>query len=416
MKLFNQLLTMTALAFAPHIAEATDYIVAIASPMDKTHEKPLQAFLGEVPLGSETILLDAQSQRVLCTFTVPDNKIYRHIKARFKHNRRCFAALKKAQSAKKQAGMPIPQILSHVAENYETQGLDVVLLGQPFYHKPAEPALSMLDGNIPSDGHINAHRSASVYGTKGLEYALTGARLHFAFPPQTPLINNQHKHFLRRFWSLYGQAQGASLVSFHNDAMNVFTRVLNNAKPPVNDYVLDKVTKLEMLRIRLQPPATPIYQRSLSHTPLSAAHIANAHNVEIAISWDCKSCDLDLYVRPWDNAPVLFFGQPSTAQGSFWKDFTNSPRAANAWETISLHVPIDLNKTLIAANFYGGNAPKGIQGELRITASGQTYAKPFTISATTGKEQNGIRSTFETGKAQGTHILTFRPADIIKAQ
>lgn len=404
-------------------ALASDYVIAISSQQSSAsaeiQKKALIRTLSQMALGTETALIDGENTSLLCTFKVPNNANYNSPKAKLKANIPCIKALnsfvqeRTDKTTASSHALRVPQLLRFIAQNFDTDGIELILLGSPFYQNTGEAAVSMLDARIPSDGHINAHRSASVFGTKGQSKALSGLRIHYAYPPNTQILNDQHNHFLSRFWTLYLEAMGATLVSFQSDTNTVIQRALNNARTLQHDYVLDESAKLEMLRIRPQTPDKPIYERSISEVPLSKWNVKQAKNVEIAVRWDCKACDLDIYARPWDNAPIIYFGKISTAQGNFWKDFTNSPHASNAWETISFNVPLDLSKLLIGVNFYDGVAPDGINGEVRVSVYGATYAKSFVIAANEGNSAKGMTEAFATGKALNPQSLLFHPLDIV---
>ena len=129
-----------------------------------------------------------------------------------------------------------------------------------------------------------------------------------------------------------------------------------------------------------------------------------ANNVEIGISWKCQ-CDLDLYSRPIPNAQVLYFGETSSEFGQYWKDYREAPNAANGFETILFKVPLDLRVLLIAINFYDGDAPQGVSGEIRLSVDGQVYASAFQIKAAKGNQGKDIVTTVNSGRSTAHSIL-----------
>jgi hypothetical protein len=385
----------------------------------KAQRKTLIGMLTRLKPGSNALLLDGEQSAPLCTFTIPDDKRYAHPKALLKHNRACIAALTRFYTPIGNGTdhalrrMDIPSSLNFIADNLSLDNVDVIMVGSPFYNQNGELEMNMFLNGIPSDGFINAHPSSSVFGTQSKESALKGLRIHFAYTGSQYVYNAQYRHYLKRFWTLFVEAQGAKMVSFHDNAENVFARVLRGANPIKHDYVRAPSAKREMFKIPLNKPSTPIYERRLSTQELPQQTVTNAENVEVAVRWDCKSCDLDLYAQPWEGAKTLYFGKTTSEQGSFLKDFTASPNASNAWETIIFTVPLDLSKLTIAVNFYGGNAPEGIQGELRLSVAGQVYARPFSLTATQGNGGVDISQQLNKPNSQSPHTLTLSALDIV---
>jgi len=141
--------------------------------------------------------------------------------------------------------------------------------------------------------------------------------------------------------------------------------------------------------------------------------LRRAAHVEIGLSWDCLACDLDLYARPFPGAPVLYFNHTVSPQGRYWKDFLRSPRGTNGRESIEFDVPLDLRVLQIAVNFYQGQAPQGVKGELRLAVEGQTYAASFHIEAEKGNKGAGLTEAMETGHSAHAQTLLFNPHLIV---
>ena len=151
----------------------------------------------------------------------------------------------------------------------------------------------------------------------------------------------------------------------------------------------------------------------MSNAPLPKGRATRAESLQIGIAWECESCDIDLYARPFPGAPVLYFGHTQSPQGRYWKDYTNSPLLTNGQETIGFTVPVDLRTLTLAVNFYRGEAPGRAQGEIRIAVDDQTFALPFHLPAEIGNGGVGMASVLERSRATSTHWLVIDPMAVV---
>lgn len=376
--------------------------------------------------GDRCLLFDAYHVQTLGTFAVPDKAVYRQPKAKIQANRQVVGAvIQFARTAKRPTGegepsvvgaIRIPQALRFIGQDYPVvQDSDVILLGSPLYDDPQEKAFTMRLNHVPGDGHLTKARSLTPYGIKGQETLLAKRRVHLAFPGENWKPSDQQLYYIQRFWTLFVEGQGGQLPSFTHDVPSLFLKIKSNASAPKHDYKLEPTDKLEMILMR--PPTvkqqTSIYERPISTTPLPASVLRQASHVEVGITWDCGGCDLDLYGQREPGASALWFLNTQTPEGQYFKDFTSSPRAANGYETLAYHVPVDLHHLLLAVNFYHGSAPGGVKGEVRIAFNGQTYAKAFHVPAKEGNGGLGRQETLTTRRANNTHWLVIDPLEII---
>ena len=398
-------------------ATLSQSVVVAISPFQqeaKPFVKQLLKQLTTFESGSKITIIDGYHLQAITRFTIPEGHL--KTKAIIKRNRKSIGALMRFAGKDSKAtpenynAVRLPQLLRYIAENHAFE--DVIILGSPLYNDPQEPNLSMAGGYIPSDGHINASRASSVYGTAESLELLNAMLVHLGFEENDKILSDQHRFFLQRFWTLWIENQGGKLVSFSNDIESVFNRVKNQVRPLNHSFALEPSTKLEMIRFRHEKPSLSIYDRELSNYPLSQRDTKRAVNVEIGIQWDCKSCDLDLYARGRTHADILYFGRKETVMGNHWKDFTSSPSLTNAYETISFKVPLALEQLRLGINFYGGRVPKSIKGSIRLSVSGLTYEKPFVITANSGNSGKGMEASFQTGIAANLHILMFEALKI----
>ncbi|HNP84059.1 MAG TPA: hypothetical protein PKN47_21540 [Nitrospira sp.] len=388
--------------------------------------KSLVEFLAEsLEPGDRCMLFDAYHVQTLGIFAVPDKVVYRQPKAKVQANRQVVAAMIQfARTAKRPDGdgepsvigaIRIPQALRFIGQDYPVmQDSDVILLGSPLYDDPKDQPFSMRPNHIPGDGHLMKARNVTPYGIKGQDSLLAKRRVHIAFLDNWQQ-DDHHSYFVQRFWTLFVEGQGGQLSSFTHDLPTLFQRVKSNAASPKHDYKVEPTDKLEMILMR--PPTvkrqTSIYERPVSTAPLSAEAVRRVSNVEVGITWECGGCDLDLYGQHAPGATPLWFLRTQTKDGQYFKDFRNSPRSANGYETLAYHVTVDLNALLLAVNFYNGQSPGGVKGEVRISLNGQTYAMPFHVLAQEGNGGVGRQETLTARRANNTAWLVIDPLEVL---
>lgn len=299
----------------------------------------------------------------------------------------------------------LPQLLRYIAQNHSGgEEVEVIVFGSVFYDDPQEPAFSMADGLIPSDGHILSSRAKTIFGASDSPNALKNFRVHVGYTDAMP--SDRHAYYVERFWTLFIEHQGGKLVTFSGDQGSIFSRAENKASAPEHSFKLEESNKLEMIRLRTEViQEQSIYQRPVSTTKPTAQTLHRARSVQIGLSWDCPSCDLDLYAQTSPRAERIFFGNSKTNEGTHLKDFLQSPRTINGYETIEFFVPVDLSQLKIAVNFFKGNAPQGIKGELRLAFDGNTYAMPFTLATTSGDSGRSVSPAFMNNASNAPQTL-----------
>lgn len=431
----KNILTITAFAllsvFGSAFPVSANPLVIGLSPYQEQVTATKQAkqvilFLSEVlEPGDSALILDAYNLSTIGTFSIPDKPAYRNPKAKVGANRAAVASLLAFGKAAKapQAGdlslvsgsIRLPQFVAHVggqvASGKETQ---VLVWGNPLYSVPEEPQFSMKVGHIPNDGHLLHSRKDTPFGTKGRDKLLANVQVHLGTGDHWRL-NDQHGYLVQRFWTLYLERQGGALASFTSDTATLFRRVKDQAPAPPHDFVLEPSDKLEMnlFRYKVDKEEISIYERPVSTQPVSPALARKAEGVEIGLSWDCPSCDLDVHAQAHPQAQVLNFINTSTPEGQYFKDFTSSPRPTQGYETIAYRVPVDLTKLRLAINFFGGAVSKNIEVELRISFQGLTYMQRYQVAARTGNKGVGRESTFRSGKPANLNWIVIDPLQVV---
>lgn len=386
----------------------------------------LQFLIETLQPGESALVFDAYRIRTLGTFTVPDNPAYRHPKARLQANRQTVATLFAfAKDARPPQGegepgvigaVRLPQALAFLGTNYPAlQDADIIVFGSPLYDDPSEKQFTMRRLFIPGDGHLSKARSATPYGIKGQTSLLAGRRVHLGYPDDSWRQGDHHAYFVHRFWTLFIEGQGGTLPTFTGDVVTLFERVKTKAPVPSHGYKPEASDKLEMIQLR--PPSverrTSIYERPLSNALISPQTLRRATKVEVGITWECGGCDLDLYSKSSPQAATLSYLKKQTPEGQYFKDWTSSPRPRNGYETLAYRVPIDLTALLLAVNFYDGASPGGVNGELRISLDGQTYARSFHLPASRGNSASGRWRTLTFRRAANEHWLVIDPLEVM---
>lgn len=429
--LFMLLLVPLGLA---HPAQARDLAVGLSPFMEaeaaqRQVKSVLQFFSEHLQPGDSALVFDGYRLRTLGTFTIPDNPAYRSPKARIQANRQMVATLLAfAKEGREPQGedepgvigaVRLPQALAFIGTNYPaSQDADIIILGSPIYDDPSEKQFTMRRHFIPSDGHLRRARSTTPYGIVGQTSLLAGRRVHLGYPDESWKSGDHYTFFVHRFWTLFAEGQGGTLSTFTGDLTTLFERVKTKAPAPQHNYKLEASDKMEMIQLR--PPSVErratIYDRPLSDAPVPLHTLRQAANVEVGITWECGMCDLDLYGQSTPQATALSYLTTQTPEGQYFKDWTSSPRASNGYETLAFQVPVDLHALLLAVNFFNGSSPGGVKGELRISLGGQTYAKPFHITASGGNGGTGRQQTLSSRRAVNDHWLVIDPLQVLGVQ
>lgn len=376
--------------------------------------------------GESALVIDAFNIQSIGTYIVPPNPAYRHAKAKIMANRQAVSAMlafARAARAPKGGAEPavmgairLPQALSFIGQNYlYKEKAQVVLLGSPIYDDPAERAFSMNQGRIPGDGNFSHGRADTPYGLKGQTALLAQWPVHLAFADESWRRDDHHGYYVQRFWTLYIEGQGGKLASFTGDLPTLWQRVRAHTPPLAHNYTLERSDKLEMLILKPRDvkEKDSIYERPVTKTPFPKERLNRASNIEIGVSWDCPTCDLDLYSQHDSKEAPLSYIHTETPSGLYFKDWRQSPRNVNGLETVAYRVPVDLNNLLIAVNFYGGSAASGVQGELRISLDGQTYAGAFYVPAQEGNHGYGREETLKSKQAANANWLVIDPLEVL---
>lgn len=365
--------------------------------------------LDSQPVGSTLGIFDAYRLKSVARIEIPDLRAFHSSRTRANQFREPIRLLREFLAAEppNEGSVPgpdaipagslrTPQFLDFVASHVRTthRATVILLIGNPLYVDPREPAFSMVHGYFPSDGHVNATREQSIYGTRGRERTLAETSLFWIYFGD-PWISEVHRERVSRFWNLHATALGARFATLCADPATVFDQLRPSETPPVPGpapAIADPgATRVEMLRI-LRRSADPDW--ITRDDVLDAARQPPGRMrgpMKIGIRWKGR-LDLDLYARPTSEAPWLYFEHPRSAEGFYFKDHRSSPD--REFEFIEFEQPVDVRAIEARVNFYAGQVSSGPEGEVRVEFENKIYTGRFQLAAHEGNEgREGRRHT-----------------------
>ncbi len=426
------LTVLSVLVFSTNLY-ARDLVIGL-SPFhaDKAKAKAqvktvIQFLLHTIEPGEQATIFNAYHLDTIGVFAVPEKSSYRHPKAKLRVNASVVKKLLAfADRAMKPTGdihpsvsgaLRFPHFLVFLGENYSSsQKTDVLVLGSPIFDDPKERGFSMARGHIPGDGNLQLSRRNTPFGIQGQEQLLSNFRIHLA-SPQGWQRDDHHTFYVKRFWVLWVQGQGGSLVTFTNDLPTAFQKIKVQALAPKHPFKLKKTDSPKLEMILLRPPEvenhTSLYERPVRDSPVSSAVADNLSEVEIGITWDDPDSDLDLYVQHGPQAKPLYYLNTETAEAKYYKDFMNSPRATNGYETVAFTRGIHVQDLIVAINFFGGHVDSQVTGQVRISVNGDTYAQNFVIEAQQGNHGKGREETLLARTPFSPQWIIIDPLEVI---
>lgn len=383
-------------------ASARDLIFGLSPDQDRATlqaqvEQTLLHAATQLQSGETALFFDAANVRLLGTFVVPSGKNSDNPRTRLQANRALIGALKPfVESAEPVPGrigqIDLPAFLRMLRASYAQAETAVVVIGSPIADDPRAPSVSMRGARVPGDGHITATAGQSPYGTAGLRGSLDGMDLFIGLTGDEWAVSPAHAFQVERFWTLSAEAHGGQMAFFGDDLATLYRLIGQDGLERTHPEPLVPTDKLEMQSFAPDNGSVPaLYEARPEEAPAPAPMWQNASSVTIGATWD-QNVDVDLYVRPFPSADVIYYADATTDQGRLFKDVTVRP--GTAFETVSLTGgAIDLSKLQVALNFYGGDtASPGITGELRIAIGEQVWAAPFRIPATRGNKGTGAQA------------------------
>lgn len=415
------ILIILVLAMHGNSVWAREYYVAL-SPFDTTSAAQQQAqrlleWAVQLDAGDKVTFVDGYNLNVLGRFNVPESEAYKSPRARLNANREAAAKLLQfATGVALPAGenepsvrgaILLPQLLRQIALMPSASGeRDVIIIASPVYDHPAQPQWSMAGGRFPNDGNIFASRSRSPYAAADTPTLLDGFRVHIAYDESAGEMEiDEYAFRVQRYFTLFVEAQGGQLVSFTTDPGIALERAQFSAPATPHQFEAEEAERGQ----------ASIYERPVAQKIFTRAELGRAEKVSIGLTWACSTCDLDLYARAHSEAEILYYDNPETREGVVRKVFplAYQEQGNKGFETIYYTSAVNFEEMLIAVNFYAGNAPSGVDAELRIDIDGYTYASSIHIAASEGNRGVDALMAIEAGSSAAPQTLIIDPLDVI---
>lgn len=407
-------------------AAAADMVLVVSpnqSARDlKAEYKAINHFMMQLKPNQRAVLMDGLDAQTIGTFTAPQNPKHQHPTTKLQLNKAYSTGyagyMRRALQRQKSSGnsahnIDIPRALREAVTRHKGDApLHIIVMGSAMFDNGKDALFSMQGGIIPSDAYLLHTREDNPFGVKGQEKMLQDVTVSFAWPVNMNVFHDQHLYFLERFWTLFVEQQGGQIGAMTQGYGDVLRIPLPRVNPNKVRYQLDKEAKKELIQLRPQQRA--VLQ---SHAAISAEQILNApdqllHDVEISLSWTC-ACDVDLYAQAYAEAKWLYFGHQRSEEGQHWKDVQSATSLAHAHETITFLVPISLSRLVLAAHFYRGEAPNGVEGSVRLRIGAQTYMRDFHIPAKHGNKQVSALAQLHKREVTTPQLIFIDPLSII---
>ncbi len=393
--------SLQAVEQPPEPAHPQPFVIGISPYLDKSvkddvYRSVVRLLVEELPLNSTVAIYDAFELKSVAQVKLPSVRAFESPKTRANQfasairDLRQFLAAERPKPAdprlKFESAIRLPQFCDFLAENLPDTNapLTLLLIGSPLYQDAREPAFSMVDAYFPSDGHLQASREKTVFGISDTADVARRLVVHWVYFGD-PWLSDLHKEKITRFWTLYLEVRGGSLVTFCGDiptAVETFRQGFRDSRAPARHWVVDpQQTKIEMLRIGREVELADWIQRDAVLEPAQRAPSVMSGPMKIGIRWK-NNIDLDLYATPRPGAETLFFQHSRSPEGYYYKDHRSSP--GREYEFIEFESAVDAREVEAFVNFYKGSCPHGPRGEVRIEFDGKIYAAPFSIASSEG--------------------------------
>jgi hypothetical protein len=113
--------------------------------------------------------------------------------------------------------------------------------------------------------------------------------------------------------------------------------------------------------------------------------------LRVGLRWDRGArADIDLYAKTIGAKRWIYFGEPETPEGRFYKYEGDPTKPSKGFEYIEFNDVVDLKQVMIAINFYDGNIPGGPRGQIRLDIGGVIHEVDFQLRSSYGNKGLGF--------------------------
>jgi len=330
--------------------------------------------------------------------------------------------------------MKIPEFLQLISQQKHSESYAVLMIGNPINLSVEELSFSMMRDKVPSDGHITANITASIYGTAEKVGRLQGCVIHLCYLREDVWANQLVKESIQRFWALFISSQDGKLVDFTADIDRAFATATQNNLATVGNYQLDPTdSNLEMrvvhersIRVKdvnasvpvetnippipVTPTAAVVEVNAVRETNVSAPEVnlitaprvlavinipslpvARSGRMGIAAWWQADA-DVDLYVSV-PGQPELYYRNLRNKYGEYYRDIRQANKQGTEqnwraqWEYVELSEKIPNAGLTCWLNLYKVNRgnTQPISGMVRVQyGDGHIVETPFHFNVTKG--------------------------------
>ena len=391
-------------AMALMAAPPNRLLVAFAPELSEQYRECAAHSVGELMYqaepGTEISVVRADPLSTVVSMKVPDGSIALR-------QQRASAAIRTVMQGFRAAtngadSFSVPATLDAVARQFGSGNATLLLIG---------PSLAGGGGinfkqQWPSDGYLVVGPDRSPFSTTERSRLLDALRVYWIVTDSGKSFNSRHTEAVRRFWSLYISCQRGALANYSPDFPSTFNNAVHGDwAAPTFEVPDSRDSELKMhsalpepfVPVKPTPPTPPVVVTNYL-TETNVISITNIYpvlersvlpsvadgNTGIGIVWS-GDVDLDLHLVGPRDGVELYFGNPNSKAGHYYRDIRRgTPSAANdwraSWEFIELYgdqIPAEAWLDL-----YSGRGP--VQGELRIQYRGRIHRVAFTFPAVRG--------------------------------
>lgn len=420
-----------ALLIASGSTNARDAIIGLSpaqSPADlqAQAERVIEHLIETVDPGETALIFDALEVELIGTFEVPNNDAYANPRAKLQANRAVLTELRAffegaVLDDEHPGAVNLPDFLRTIRAHYPSDDpRSIIVLGSPLYDDPLAPSMSMLRGGVPNDGAIAAPSHVTPYSTGNLSGTLEGDQLLFGIVPSAEnwAVSQDHGYHVERLWTLTMEAHGGETAYFGEDLQTLFRLASDGVEGSAHAQPLAPTDKLEL--VRFLPDQGRVGGRPAPEPELAQdVDWHNAVSLNVRATWDCTSCDLDLYVQPNETADTLYYAQSRTADGQLYKELREG--VTNGFEVVVLNGLVDVADLVVAINFYDHQAVDGlpdlpITGQIELSIGDVARTIPFALDAETGNRGENWQAMLADTAEVDPRWVVWRGADLIATQ
>lgn len=265
MKPLTITVTLLLLVFRLNAA-AESFLIGVSPYLNEEGRKAAFASLTEFVLaiasaGDSITVLDAWNLRPITSFALPKEQAGRtNVRERALRFKVELAQLKEYLLKERPHAVELtsmvraPQFLEMAGTllRKPEEHVHILVIGSPCYTDPDIPAFSMSDA-VPSDAHLHADPSLTIFSTVGRAKALKDAIVLWAFL-ESRFANDFQRGRIARWWFLYIQEQQGVLAFFGTDIRIALQRAKAGVSMPCMNAVINPAdTKLEMRQVVFEP-------------------------------------------------------------------------------------------------------------------------------------------------------------------